>query len=160
MLPIRTILHPTDFSERSEHAFQAAYSLARDHGSRLVVAYVRAPTVVAYGEMGPIVPDPVQTPDDVRSRLDGRHVLDPWVEVEYRVADGGPAEEIVRLASEIDANLIVMGTHGRTGLGRLLMGSVAEAVLRHAPCAVLTLKAPFAAGVAPPAPVEGQPAHA
>jgi nucleotide-binding universal stress UspA family protein len=143
MLPIRTILHPTDFSERSQYAFQTAHSLARDHGAGLVVLYVRAPTVVAYGEMGPIVPDPIQTPDDVKDRLSALHVLDPWVEVEYRVRDGDPAAETIRLASEVKANLIVMGTHGRTGLGRLLMGSAAEAVLRRAPCPVLTLKAPF-----------------
>jgi nucleotide-binding universal stress UspA family protein len=160
MLPIRTILHPTDFSERSEHAFQAAFSLARDHGSRLVVAYVRAPAVVAYGELGPIVPDPVQTPDDVQGRVTARHVLDPWVEIEYRVTDGEPAAEIVRLAGAVNANLIVMGTHGRTGLGRLLMGSVAEAVLRRAPCAVLTLKAPFYVGAAEPSAAPGEPAHA
>jgi nucleotide-binding universal stress UspA family protein len=160
MLPIRTILHPTNFSERSEHAFQAAFSLARDHGSRLVVAYVRAPTVVAYGELGPIVPDPVQTPDDVQGRVTARHVLDPWVEVEYRVTDGEPSAEIVRLATAVNANLIVMGTHGRTGLGRLLMGSVAEAVLRRAPCAVMTLKAPFHVGAAEPSAAEGEPAHA
>jgi nucleotide-binding universal stress UspA family protein len=160
MLPIRTILHPTDFSERSEHAFQAAFSLARDHGSRLVIAYVRAPSVVAYGELGPVVPDPVQTPDDVKSRVTAGHVLDPWVEIEYRVTDGDPAAEIIRLATAVNANLIVMGTHGRSGLGRLLMGSVAEAVLRRAPCAVLTLKAPFYVGAASPVPPEIEPAHA
>jgi nucleotide-binding universal stress UspA family protein len=160
MLPIRTILHPTDFSERSEYAFQAALSLAHDHGSRLVVAYVRAPSVVAYGELGPVVPDPVQTPDDVQSRVAARHVLDPWVEVEYRVTDGEPSAEIVRAAAAVNANLIVMGTHGRTGLGRLLMGSVAEAVLRRAPCAVMTLKAPFSVGAAEPSEAEGEPAHA
>jgi nucleotide-binding universal stress UspA family protein len=160
MLPIRTILHPTDFSERSEYAFQAAFSLARDHGSRLVVAYVRAPSVVAYGELGPIVPDPVQAPDDVQGRVTARHTLDPWVEIEYRVTDGEPAAEIVRLAAAVNANLIVMGTHGRTGLGRLLLGSVAEAVLRRAPCAVMALKAPFPVGAAEPSAAEGEPAHA
>jgi nucleotide-binding universal stress UspA family protein len=151
MLPIRTILHPTDFSQRSENAFQAAHSLARDHGSRLVVLYVRAPTVVAYGELGPIVPDPIQTPQDVKDKLSELHVIDPWVGIDYRVADGDPALEIVRVAQEVGANLIVMGTHGRTGLGRLLMGSVAEAVLRRAPCAVMTLKAPFVVGMDAPA---------
>src|SRR5262249_48839479 len=63
--------------------------------------------------------------------------------IEYRLSEGDPAVEIIRLAAEVKANLIVMGTHGRTGLGRLMMGSVAEAVLRRAPCPVLTLKAPF-----------------
>jgi nucleotide-binding universal stress UspA family protein len=146
MLPIRTILHPTDFSEQAQHAFAAACSLARDHGAQVVVVYIRAPAVVAYGEMGPIVTDPVVTPDDVKAKLAGLHLPDPGVDVEYRVAEGEPATEINRLASEVKANLIVMGTHGRTGLGRLLMGSVAEAVLRRAPCPVLSLKSPFFVG--------------
>jgi nucleotide-binding universal stress UspA family protein len=160
MLPIRTILHPTDFSEQAQHAFAMSCSLARDHGARLIVLYVRAPTVAAYGEIGPIVPEPVWTPADVKAGLSALHLPDPGVAVEYRVGEGDPAAEINRLASEVKANLIVMGTHGRTGLGRLLTGSVAEAVLRRAPCPVLTLKAPFFVGaegfVAPahePAPV-------
>jgi nucleotide-binding universal stress UspA family protein len=62
---------------------------------------------------------------------------------------------ILRVAEEIHADLIVMGTHGRTGLGRLLMGSVAEQVVRRAPCPVLTMKAPFPAEQA-----EGQQAEA
>ncbi len=158
MLPIRTILHPTDFSEPAQHAFAAACALARDHGSRLVVLYVRAPTVVAYGEMGPIVPDPVWTPADVKAALSELHLPDPGVEVEYRVAEGDPAAEIIRLASEVKANLIVMSTHGRTGLGRLLMGSVAEVVLRRAPCPVLTLKVPLFAGAKEPLVPVGEPA--
>src|SRR5262249_9165152 len=146
MLPIRTILHPNDFSEQAQHAFAVACSLARDHGARLVVLYVRAPAVAAYGEMGPIVPDPAWAPADVKAGLAALHLPDPGVEVEYRVGDGDPAAEIIRLGSEVKANLIVMGTHGRTGLGRLLLGSVAEVVPRRAPCPVLTLKAPFVAG--------------
>ena len=146
MLPIRTILHPTDFSEQAQHAFAAACSLARDHGSRVVVLYVRAPTTVAYGEMGPIVPDPVWTPADVKAALAALHLPDPGVEAEYRVSEGEPAAEIIRLARELGANLIAMGTHGRSGLGRILLGSVAEAVLRRAPCPVLTLRAPFCVG--------------
>ena len=140
MLPIRTILHPTDFSEQAQHAFAAACSLARDHGSRVVVLYVRAPTVVAYGEMGPIVPDPVWTPKDVKAALDALHLPDPGVEVEYRVAEGDPAAEIVRLAHVVAANLIVMGTHGRGPIAHMLMGSVAEKVVRKAPCPVLTVR--------------------
>ena len=150
MLPIRTILHPTDFSEQAQHAFATACSLARDHAARLIVLYVRAPTTVAYGELGPIVPDPIQSPADVSDRLAALHLPDSGVEVEYHVRDGSPAAEIIRLASEEKVNLIVMGTHGRGGLGRLLMGSVAEAVLRRAPCPVLTLKAPFVVGAERP----------
>jgi nucleotide-binding universal stress UspA family protein len=140
------ILHPTDFSEQAQYAFAAACSLARDHHSRVVVMYVRAPSVVAYGELGAIVPDPIWTTDDVKAALDALHLPDAGVEVEYRVAEGEPATEIIRLARDVGANLIVMGTHGRTGLGRLLLGSVAEAVLRRAPCPVLTLRQPFYVG--------------
>ncbi len=150
MLPIRTILHPTDFSEQAQHAFAAACSLARDHGSRLIVLYVRAPVVAAYGEMGPIVPDPVWTPADVKAALDALHLPDPGVAIDYRVGEGEPATEIIHQARALGANLIVMGTHGRTGLGRLLLGSVAEAVLRKAPCPVLTLRAPLFVGAPEP----------
>jgi nucleotide-binding universal stress UspA family protein len=160
MFPIRTILHATDFSEQSQHAFAAACSLARDHGSRLVVLYVRAPSAAGYGEMGPIVADPVWTPADVKAALDALHPPDPGVEVEYRVAEGEPAAEVVRLARVLAANLIVMGTHGRTGLGRLLLGSVAEAVLRRAPCPVLTVRAPFSVGAAGVAATAEEPVRA
>jgi nucleotide-binding universal stress UspA family protein len=148
MLPIRTILHPTDFSEQAQHAFAAACSLARDHGSRVVVLYVRAPVVAAYGEIGPVVADPVWTPADVKAALDALHLPDPGVTVEYRVAEGEPATQIINQARALGSNLIVMGTHGRTGIGRLLLGSVAEAVLRRAPCPVLTLRAPLFVGAA------------
>lgn len=150
MLTIRTILHPTDFSERSEDAFQAACSLARDHGARLVVLYVQHPDVVGYAEYAAYLPDSIQTPAAVKESLSARHVIDPRLDIEYRVAEGDPAVKIVREAKKLDASLIVMGTHGRTGLGRLLMGSVAEDVLRRAPCPVLTLKAPFSVGAAEP----------
>ena len=115
--------------------------------------------MLAHGELGSVVTDYVWTPADVKAGLSGLHLPDPGMEVEYRVAEGEPAAEVIRQARLLGANLIVMGTHGRTGLGRLLMGSVAEAVLRRAPCPVLTLKAPFPAAVAP-ARAEGEPAHA
>jgi nucleotide-binding universal stress UspA family protein len=63
---------------------------------------------------------------------------------ERRLEEGDPATEICRVANEAGCELIAIGTHGRTGLGRLLMGSVAEQVVRRAPCPVLTVKAPFA----------------
>jgi nucleotide-binding universal stress UspA family protein len=65
---------------------------------------------------------------------------DPAVHVEHRLKEGAPATEILRTARALECDLIVMGTHGRTGVGRLLMGSVAEEVLRKAPCPVLTVK--------------------
>jgi nucleotide-binding universal stress UspA family protein len=149
MLPIRTILHPTDFSRPSEYAFQMACALARDYGARLIVAHVKAPPAVAYGELGPMIPEPEQTVDELTRRLVEMKPA-PGVTAEYCVREGDPASEIVKLAQETTADLIVLGTHGRTGLGRLLMGSVAEAILRRAACPVLTLKTPVPEAVAAP----------
>lgn len=70
-------------------------------------------------------------------------VSGPEVLVEHRLREGDAAAEILQVADEVGADLIVLGTHGRTGLGRVLMGSVAEAVLRRARCPVLTLKSPL-----------------
>jgi nucleotide-binding universal stress UspA family protein len=70
----------------------------------------------------------------IRERMEGPDLKCP---VEARLERGDPAAEILRTADEFGAELIVMGTHGRSGIGRLLMGSVAEAVLRDAPCPVL-----------------------
>jgi nucleotide-binding universal stress UspA family protein len=64
------------------------------------------------------------------------------VAVEQRLAEGDPAAEILHLATDTGCDMIVLGTHGRTGLDRLLMGSVAEQIVRKAPCPVLTVKAP------------------
>ena len=158
MLKLRTILHPTDFSERSECAFQAASSLARDHGACLAILYVQHPDVVGFAEYTAYVPDPIQTPADLKEWLSARCVIDPRLDVEYRVAEGDPAAEIVHAAKELGASLIVMGTHGRTGLDRLLMGSVAEAVSRRARCPVLTLKAPFPVAAVEPAGAAKEPA--
>jgi nucleotide-binding universal stress UspA family protein len=157
MLPIRTILHPTDFSRQSASAFQVARSLARDHNSRLVILYVRAPAVVGYGELGAVVPDPIQTPNDVKERLIAEHMIESRLDVECRVAEGDPAVEIVRTANDLGAGMVVMGTHGRSGFSRLLLGSVAEVVLRKAACPVLTVKAPFPAAVAESAPAAEEP---
>jgi len=142
MLPIHTILHPTDFSDRSEFAFRLACALARDYGARLVLLHVAPLPVVVYGEG--IVPPP---PDDFLERLEEKlhrlQVPDPRIHVEYRLKEGDPVTEILGTAQDIHPDLIVMGTHGRTGLGRLLMGSVAEQVVRQAVCPVVTVRAPF-----------------
>jgi nucleotide-binding universal stress UspA family protein len=142
-LPIQTILYPTDFSEPSEAALSVARSFAHDQGARLIILHV-APVELAGG--GPLVPmDPRFYQDaieEVRRRLNGS---DLNYHVETRLRQGDAAEEILSLAAELGCDLIVMGSHGRSGLGRLLMGSVAEAVLRGARCPVLTVKVPQAA---------------
>lgn len=142
MLRIATILHPTDFSTFSEHAFQMACSVARDHGSRLIVLHVAVPPVVGYG--GAMTPPPEGDWKALEDQLHRVLPPDANIHVEHRLEEGVPAAEIVRVARETNCDLIVMGTHGRGGLARLLMGSVAEHVVRKATCSVLVVKTPFA----------------
>jgi nucleotide-binding universal stress UspA family protein len=141
MLQLHAILHPTDFSTRSEYSFRLACSLAQDHGARLLILHVM-PAAIVYGEVGLVV-GPESYRDTVLEQLHRLHAP-PGVEVEYRLEEGDPASEIVRTAEEAGCDLIVLGTHGRRGLTRLVMGSVAEQVVRKAPCPVLTAKVPAA----------------
>jgi nucleotide-binding universal stress UspA family protein len=140
MLPIRTILHPTDFSPQSAAGYQMACALARDYGARLVLLHVH-PVDMVYGEGYVLPPDPAAILEELRQELDRMPPPDPGVRVDRAIEDGDPVTEILETARETGCDLIVMGTHGRTGVGRLLLGSVAEAVLRKAPCPVLTMKA-------------------
>jgi nucleotide-binding universal stress UspA family protein len=142
MLAVHTILHPTDFSDRSGYAFWLACALARDYGARLIALHVWAAPTVVYAE-GVIPPNWEDLATAAQEQLDRLQVPEGNVRAERRLEEGDAAEEILRVAQESNADLIVMGTHGRTGLGRLLMGSVAEEVVRKAPCPVLTVKAPF-----------------
>jgi nucleotide-binding universal stress UspA family protein len=155
MLLLRTILHPTDFSPAAEEAFQLAGSLARDHGARLVVLHVN-PLSTA----DEIPHDPVEEVERFKEKIwEEFHRLEAIaprireVRLECKFVDGDPAREILRLAELTGCDLIVMGTHGRTGLTRLLMGSVAEKVLRKAPCPVLTVKTMRKAAAASDVPV-------
>jgi len=148
MLAVRTILHPTDFSERAQHAFWLACVLARDYGARLIVLHVaELPSMGAAGGEGIVPPMLPPNPQELRAsaqqQLDRLQVPDAKVRAERRLEQGDAVTEILRVAQEAQADLIVLGTHGRTGLGRLLMGSVAEQVVRQAACPVLTVKLPF-----------------
>jgi len=135
------ILHPTDFSESSQAALRVARSLARDLGSRLVLLHV-APLEVYVSGMIASEPDVQvyrETMEETRKRLDGPDLKYP---VETRMSRGDASDEIVRQAEELGCGLIVMGTHGRTGLGKLLMGNVAESILPRAHCPTLVVKVP------------------
>lgn len=143
MLPIRTILHPTDFSEYSGTAFRLACSLARESGARLIALHVMPAPVILTGEGMMLPPPPAQDWDRMRKQLEQLAAPDPKVHLEHRLAQGDAGPEIVQAAQELHCDLIVIGTHGRTGLRRLLLGSVAEQVLRQAPCPVLTVKTPW-----------------
>jgi nucleotide-binding universal stress UspA family protein len=141
MVAIRTILVPTDFSAHSANAFRLACSLARDCGAQVVVLHVLTHPEVAYTE-GVILPPPEAYEQRWREQLDRLQPPDRAVRLERRLVYGYPADKILRVAEETRCGLIVMGTHGWTGLTRLVMGSVAERVVRRAPCPVLTVKAP------------------
>lgn len=141
MLAIKTILHPTDFSENSGLAFRLACAMARDYGARLVVAHVFEVPAPLYGN-GIILPPPAVSREPLERRLRELQPADRTVEVIHRFIEGEAAAEILALAEETKADVIVMGTHGRTGLARLLMGSVAEQVVRKSPCPVVTVKTP------------------
>ncbi len=142
MLKIKTILHPTDFSTYSDYAFHTACALARDYQARLVLVHVKPTPTVLYGEFGAMPPEPPELYHDLEEKLASLKPADPRIPVERRLVEGDVPGEIIRLAQDMGCDLVVMGTHGRTGLGRLLMGSVAEQVVRKATCAVLTLKHP------------------
>jgi len=135
------ILFPTDFSPYGQEALRWATALARDTGATLVIVHVEEPPM-AYGG-GEIY---IATEEGDREEL--RHALlqivptDPNVPCDHKLLVGDPATAIVEAAEKENADLIVMGTHGRTGLTRLLMGSVAEAIVRRAKCPVLTVKHP------------------
>lgn len=135
----KKIIFPTDFSRCGDAALRLATSLARDSGATLLIVHVEEPPI-AYGggEMYYGVPDPAS--EDLQRMLHEVVPTDPTVAFEHRLITGDPSTSIAKLADDEHADLIVMGTHGRTGLTRLLMGSVAEAVVRRAPCPVLTYK--------------------
>jgi nucleotide-binding universal stress UspA family protein len=138
---IRVIIHPTDFSADSELALQVARSLARDHGARLILLYVAPFPVGAHAAMTAAL-DVIDDSDGLEAARDVADGPDLKYPVETWFARGEAPDEIVRVANEVGCDLIVMGTHGRTGLGRLLLGNTAESVLPEASCPVIILKSP------------------
>jgi nucleotide-binding universal stress UspA family protein len=138
---VKKILFPTDFSTCSDAGLEQATALARDANAMLLIVHVEEPPA-AYGgaEMYYGISEPDQSA--LLRMLHAVRPSDPGVPYEHRLLRGDPAEEIVNEARQERCDLIVMGTHGRTGLTRLLMGSVAEAVVRNAACGVLTYKQP------------------
>ena len=142
MLPIHTILHPTDFSTRSKSAFDLACAVAQDYDARLVVIHVKPPQMMG-GEIHALITTPEEVDRELQGELDKFQPHDASTKIERVLKEGDAETEILRTAKEISSDVIVMGTHGRTGLSRLFMGSVAEAVSRKADCPVLTVKHPF-----------------
>ena len=141
MLAIKTILYPTDFSADSRPAFEVACALASEGHSRLVVLHVERPPLTSLGGTTLVPPLPSEYDRErLWDQLNRIQPTQPGIDVEHRLEYGDPEAVILKTAHEIGADLIVMGTHGRTALRRLLMGSVAEYVVRKARCPVLTVR--------------------
>ncbi|REK09868.1 MAG: universal stress protein [Planctomycetota bacterium] len=140
---MQKILFPTDYSPASNAALRYAVALAGQSQAGLLAVFVEPPSVPP---LGPIEVTEGRIDEEEASfkQLLDSLVSDSGQNVahEVRRLRGDPAAEIVRVAKQEGADLIVMATHGRTGLRRALMGSVAEIVVRDAPCPVLTLKEP------------------
>jgi nucleotide-binding universal stress UspA family protein len=145
-MKMRRILQPTDFSPASRAAFKKAVAMAKADRAELLLAHVLAfPTpILSDGYVSPMIYD-----DVLRSmRADGQKRLDKLVakakaggaRARGLLFEGMPADAINRAARSKRADVIVIGTHGRTGLARLFMGSVAERVVGGAPCPVLTVR--------------------
>ncbi len=164
-MSVTHILVPTDFSPTAAHALRYAFDEARLHGAKLTLLHVVPPgsgTDVYYvskpsgypGAFDPAATARIGAPWPAHAGTVVRHDVSDEVLTQLRdlipqarrrswgteLAVGSPAETIVRVAQELAADLIVMGTHGRTGLQHALLGSVAEKVVRQAPCPVLTVR--------------------
>jgi universal stress protein A len=147
---ISRVLVPIDFSPSSRAALEYAAFVAGSVGASLEVVHVWeppgyvGPDALALLPVGSGVPGREQTQAEVQREVEGvraRAAVRPRA-TSVRVEAGEPSDVILHLAGDGGADLIVMGTHGRTGLGRLLIGSVAEAVLRRSTCPVLTIRVP------------------
>jgi nucleotide-binding universal stress UspA family protein len=143
----RSVLATTDFSEVADAALAHAFRIAKDHGAHVLLLHVmdaRPTPNPLYSHYYPI-PRPEEVAEaerKVREELRARvpSELRDSKGVELLVTHGQAAAEVVRIAGEKQVSLIVIATHGRTGLRRLALGSVAEHVIRHAPCPVLVVR--------------------
>ena len=152
-MQLTKILHPTDYTEVSRPALHYAAELAHDHGASLVILHV-VDTLglenVPYGEMA----SPKQ-PEGYRRQLwEELHRVRPsetHVHVEYVLSEEDPVTAILRTATDFGCDLIVLGSRGITGWKRILVGSIAEEVVRRAACPVLVVK--------PPQPTKPLPAY-
>jgi nucleotide-binding universal stress UspA family protein len=148
MTTVPKMLVPIDFSSGSDSSVAYATALAQSLRSVVTLFHVYESS----DAMSSIVPGADQMVDDEHDRalarewLEGlrtRTTTDRAVEMRVVVVSGSPAQEVISLARKSSYDMIVMGTHGRTGLQHVLMGSVAEAVVRRASCPVLTIHCPF-----------------
>jgi len=147
MQPFKHILAPVDFSAQAEHALQVAADLARRYEAPVTIVHAWDPHYFSVPESYLLYDEsklpPLVARIEEQLALHKQQLLSAGVmHVKTQVLEGAPFAEIVRLAKADHYDLIVMGTHGRAGFAHTLLGSVAERVVRTAPCAVLTVRHP------------------
>jgi nucleotide-binding universal stress UspA family protein len=144
-MQIKTILFPTDFSQGARAAMDHAISLAKDYQAKLILLYVIQDISIAEW----YIPSTLSVTDLVEDmQKSAWKEMDKWgteaaadvKDVEKMVVRGVPFVEIIKTAKEKNADLVVIGTHGRTGIDHMLFGSTAEKVVRKAACPVLTVR--------------------
>jgi nucleotide-binding universal stress UspA family protein len=143
-MAIQHILVPTDFSEYADYALDYAVELAKSFQARVTVLYVYYLPSIALGEVSPAVIDETLEAMETNAQQQAQkalaRVLNAGLQGDSVIVEGAPFQMIIDTAKETAVDLIVMGTHGRTGLTHVLMGSVAERVVRMAPCPVLVTR--------------------
>jgi len=146
MIQLKKILLPTDFSDYSQNAAAYATEFANSFGAELHLLHVMQDLVATVPEPGLAFPPPGDYMQELQQSAEQglAKLPDPPLndggKVVRVVRQGPPFLEVVRYAKENDIDLIIMGTHGRSGLSHVLLGSVAEKVVRKAPCPVLTVR--------------------
>jgi nucleotide-binding universal stress UspA family protein len=146
-MEIKSILFPTDFSEGSAEALKYAVEFANRYGAKLYVLHVIYDIAKASGWYVPHVSmDAIykDIQEGARKELDnfGVNELSGLKNIERIVQTGVPYQEIMNCAVKNKIDMIIIGTHGRTGIDRILFGSTAAQVVRNAPCPVLTVRIP------------------
>jgi nucleotide-binding universal stress UspA family protein len=145
-MEIKRILFATDFSEGSASSLPYAVSMTRQYGAKLYFVHVIHDIAKTSGSYVPHISlDELysEMEENAKKELEKSTVEElRGKEVEHVVLKGTPYEEISRFAEENKIDLIVVGTYGRKGLDRMLFGSTAEQIVRHAPCPVLTVRVP------------------
>jgi universal stress protein A len=146
-MELKKILFATDFSEGSKHALPYAVDLAKHYNAKLVFMHVVYDVAKTAGWYVPhISVDEIYTDLEkaARAELDKTFTeeMRGFKDLEHIVVKGVPYEEITKYAEINKVDMIVIATHGRTGLDRLLFGSTAEQVVRYAPCPVLSVRLP------------------
>jgi len=148
MIQMSKILHPTDFSEPSKHALDYAVGFAEKFGAKIYIVHVIEEIASSmYFDMlktpplAQLMQDIERQAEKAMANLLTAEVRER-IETEYLIRRGAAFLEVVRCADEVDADLIVCGTHGRTGLKHALFGSVAEKIIRKASCPVLSVRHP------------------